>query len=107
MSLPKVAVIMATYEPSAAHLIGQLDSVQKQRNVEVDVYIGDDSKTSIVLEQIEGRYSNLIKSYESGPKSGRPVDNFWELWTGSQKTMNITLFAIKMIYGCHRNLMEQ
>ena len=76
MSLPKVAVIMATYEPSAAHLIGQLDSVQKQRNVEVDVYIGDDSKTSIVLEQIEGRYSNLIKSYESGPKSGRPVDNF-------------------------------
>jgi len=75
----KVAVLMATHN-GAKYIKDQIDSIMRQKNIELELFISDDKSTDKTLEIIEScsvKYKNI--NLINVKKVGGPAKNFYFL----------------------------
>lgn len=77
--IPKIAVLLASFN-GEKYLTEQIDSILKQKNVLVDIYISDDASTDNTKKIIESyvkKNSNII--FLNQKRIGGPAKNFYYL----------------------------
>lgn len=76
---PKIAILLATFN-GEKYLSEQIDSILKQKDVLIEIYISDDASidsTKKLIESFVGKYSNII--FLNQHRIGGPAKNFYNL----------------------------